>query len=258
MYYLFKGRLIDLENVGHKAFGKSLNSTYLREEVKIPVPPLDIQIRIIEQCKKIDEEYRNTRMTIELYRQEIEKIFDDLDVIARISGGGQKLRLDDSARFILSIGKRVLSNQIIQDGKIPVISANVFDPFGYVDELLIDDFSMPSVLWGIDGDWMTRYFPEDNAFYPTDHCGVLRCKTNEVNPVYLAHLLEIEGKKLGFSRSFRASLDRVQSISIWVPSRQKQDEKINEIQKIQEKINDLELQLKSEQERIRKVFIDNI
>ena len=117
---------------------------------------------------------------------------------------------------------------------------------------------MPSVLWGIDGDWMTRYFPEDNAFYPTDHCGVLRCKTNEVNPVYLAHLLEIEGKKLGFSRSFRASLDRVQSISIWVPSRQKQDEKINEIQKIQEKINDLELQLKSEQERIRKVFIDNI
>lgn len=172
--------------------------------------------------------------------------------------GGQKLRLDDSARFILSIGKRVLSNQIIQDGKIPVVSANVFDPFGYVDELLIDDFSMPSVLWGIDGDWMTRYFPEDNAFYPTDHCGVLRCKTNEVNPVYLAHLLEIEGKKLGFSRSFRASLDRVQSISIWVPSRQKQDEKINEIQKIQEKINDLELQLKSEQERIRKVFIDNI
>ena len=92
LYYLFKGRLIDLENVGHKAFGKSLNSTYLREEVKIPVPPLDIQIGIIEQCKKIDEEYRNTRMTIEQYRQEIEKIFNDLDVIARIYGGGAKTK----------------------------------------------------------------------------------------------------------------------------------------------------------------------
>lgn len=90
LYYLFKGRLIDLENVGHKAFGKSLNSTYLREDVKIPIPPIDIQNRIIEQCKMIDEEYQNTRMTIELYRKEIEGIFADLDVISRVSGGGAK------------------------------------------------------------------------------------------------------------------------------------------------------------------------
>ena len=258
LYYLFKGRLIDLENVGHKAFGKSLNSTYLREEVKIPVPPIDIQMKIIDQCKKIDKEYQNTRMTIELYRKEIEEIFADLDVISRNSGGGQRLRLDDSDRFYLAIGKRVLSSQITPEGKISVISANVFDPFGYIDELLIKDFSVPSVLWGIDGDWMTRFVPEGIEFYPTDHCGVLRCKTQEVNPVYLAHLLEIEGRKLGFSRSFRASLDRIQGISILVPNRRIQDEKIEQIREIQTKINELEKYLESEQEKIKKVFIEQI
>ena len=113
-------------------------------------------------------------------------------------------------------------------------------------------------MWGIDGDWMTRFVPEGIEFYPTDHCGVLRCKTQEVNPVYLAHLLEIEGRKLGFSRSFRASLDRIQGISILVPNRRIQDEKIEQIREIQTKINELEKYLESEQEKIKKVFIEQI
>ena len=90
-------------------------------------------------------------------------------------------------------------------------------PFGFIDKLLITDFSVPSVLWGIDGDWMTSYLPSDMPFYPTDHCGVLRCKNSEVNPRYLAHILEVEGRKMGFSRSYRASIDRVHGIAFTVP-----------------------------------------
>ena len=91
--------------------------------------------------------------------------------------------------FDVSIGKRVLNSQLSESGAIPVFSANVVEPFGYIDDLLIDDFSIPSVLWGIDGDWMTSYVPENKEFYPTDHCGVLRCKTSAINPRYLSHIL---------------------------------------------------------------------
>ncbi len=84
LFALFSGKLIDLENVGDKAFGKSLNSTYLKKEVKIPVPPLDIQKKIVDECAKIDEEYNNTRMTIEEYQAKIEKLFDDLEVILKV------------------------------------------------------------------------------------------------------------------------------------------------------------------------------
>lgn len=109
--------------------------------------------------------------------------------------GGYRLSLSDTEKFSVAIGKRVLDKELVSDGSIPVYSANVAAPFGFIDKLLITDFSAPSVLWGIDGDWMTSYLPSDMPFYPTDHCGVLRCKTSEVNPRYLAHLLEVEGGK---------------------------------------------------------------
>ena len=83
---LFKGKLIDLERVGNKAFGKSLNSTYLKEEVKIPIPPKPVQQQIIDECAKVDKEYETTRMSIETYRQKIEDLFSELDVANR--GGG--------------------------------------------------------------------------------------------------------------------------------------------------------------------------
>jgi len=240
LYYLFKGKLIDLERVGNKAFGKSLNSTYLREEVRIPVPPVPVQQQIIDECAKIDKEYETTRMSIEAYKQKIEDLFAELDVANR---GGYRLSLADPDKFDVSIGKRVLNKQLVPDGTVPVYSANVTEPFGYIDELLITDFSVPSVLWGIDGDWMTSYIPADSEFYPTDHCGVLRCKASEVNPRYMVHILETEGKKMGFSRSYRASIDRVQGISFTVPDRAKQDEVIAEIEAIEEKIREAEIKL---------------
>ncbi len=83
IYYLFKSRLIDLESVGSKAFGKSLNSAYLREEVKIPVPPKSVQEQIIDKCAIVDKEYETTRMSIETYRKKIEELFARLDVANR-------------------------------------------------------------------------------------------------------------------------------------------------------------------------------
>lgn len=74
---------------------------------------------------------------------------------------------------------------------------------------------------------------EESAFYPTDHCGVVRCQTTAVHPRYLAHILDAEGKKLGFSRSFRASIDRVQGIAFSVPDRARQDAAVAEVEAIE-------------------------
>ena len=159
--------------------------------------------------------------------------------------GGYRLSLSDSEKFETSIGKRVLNKKLVADGNIPVYSANVIEPFGYTDELLITDFSAPSILWGIDGDWMTNYIPEDTVFYPTDHCGVLRCKTTEVNPRYMVHILDVEGRKMGFSRAYRASIDRVQGITFSVPDRDIQDKTISKIMQLEEQISEAEKKLET-------------
>lgn len=140
----------------------------------------------------------------------------------------------------MSIGKRVLNSELVADGTIPVFSANVFEPFGYTDKLLIKDFSVDSVLWGIDGDWMVNLYQKDKSFYPTDHCGVLRVLTDKAHPRYVARILEVEGRQKGFSRSYRASIDRVEGISFNVPDIEIQKEFIDKIIVLEQEISKLE------------------
>ena len=50
--------------------------------------------------------------------------------------------------------KRVLKKDLPQlNGDIPLYSANVFQPFGFVKESTIDSFDYNYVLWGIDGEF---------------------------------------------------------------------------------------------------------
>ncbi len=56
--------------------------------IKIPLPPIEIQKQIIEECAKVDQEYNNSRMSIEEYRRKIMQVFENLQVI-----GGKALIL---------------------------------------------------------------------------------------------------------------------------------------------------------------------
>lgn len=212
LFHLFNSKLINLENVSGKAFGKSLNSTYLKEEVCIPIPPIKDQEEVIKGCAEIDKEFETTRMTIETYRQKIAEVFERLKVADTSNWGGVKLL--DNQTFTITIGKRVLSNEVNDAYNIPVYSANVKEPFGMIDKLLIEDFTKGSVLWGIDGDWMVNYIPAGVPFYPTDHCGVLRVDETKMNPHFVMFMLDMAGQQAAFNRSNRASVDRIKSLSI--------------------------------------------
>ena len=158
--------------------------------------------------------------------------------------------LDDSKNFELSIGNRVLSSDIVEDGTIPVYSANVFEEFGRINKKLLTDFSIPSIIWGIDGDWMVNYIPEGKEFYPTDHCGVLRVKTDKILPLYMLYALKSEGDSERFSRSNRASIQKISTLRIQIPSLDIQKE-------IVENLTYIDKQIKFENEKLAK-FDKNI
>ena len=141
--------------------------------------------------------------------------------------------------FRLSIGNRVLQEDLTDTG-VPVYSSNVFEPMGLIDEKLIDNFEDEYIVWGIDGDWMVNIFPKGYEFYPTDHCGVMQVDKNIINPRYMAYLLKKEGARFGFSRTYRASLDRIKNISIKVPHIKTQNEKMREVENLEKKIRKLE------------------
>ncbi len=87
----------------------------------------------------------------------------------------KEISLKDKEYFELFIGKRVLKRQIFRSkGKIPVYSANVFKPFGYLEKGNIEDFSHDYVLWGIDGNFEFNIIKKGIKFATTDHCGAIK------------------------------------------------------------------------------------
>lgn len=205
---------------------------------QIPLPPLEIQQKIVSEIEVLEQKENKAKEEIENSKNKIETLFNDVFAKSKTN-----LRLSDNTIFDVSIGKRLLKSEILPKGNYPVFSANVFEPFGYINRLLIKDFSVPSVLWGIDGDWLVNYYPKDKPFYPTDHCGVLRVKNNVINERYLAFVLEKEGKSFEFSRTKRASIDKIQNIKIPVPPLSEQQKIVSEIEKIESKIAALEKEI---------------
>jgi len=126
--------------------------------------------------------------------------------------------LDDGQLFELSIGKRLLKKDYFNSsGSIPAYSANVFDPFVFVETSNITDFSTPFVIWGIDGDFRFSVIEPNSVFATTDHCGAIRIKNSQIDPHYLACVLEQVKHMYGFDRGLRASLTNMKRIEVSIP-----------------------------------------
>lgn len=184
-------------------------------ELKIPLPPKNIQQDIVAECEAVDQAVSSARTDIDLANKSIEQAFKQATESAT-----REVKLNNPDLFDIFIGKRVLKSEITSDNSgIPVYSANVLQPFGYTKNEFIKDFKSASVLWGIDGDWLVNVIPAHTPFYPTDHCGVLRVKAGaNIHPRYLAMALEQEGQRVRFSRSNRAKTEAIKSLKLFIPS----------------------------------------
>lgn len=130
----------------------------------------------------------------------------------------KKVSLSDKALFTLSLGKRLLKKDFITaKGDIPVYSANVFEPFVYTDKSNITDFSKAYVLWGIDGEFSFNVMERGTIFASTDHCGTIKILDDQIDPYYLAYIMEETRHKYGFDRGLRASLTNMKAFNIDIP-----------------------------------------
>lgn len=211
----------------------------------IPLPPTNVQENIIQECDTVDNEVEEARQQIAKLELQIKHVFS---VATR--NATKTLRLSDSKLFNLLIGRRVVSNEIVQNGQYKVVSANVHDEFGRINHSVLDDFSIPSVLWGIDGDWMVNYIEKDILFAPTDHCGVIRVlDETEIIPKYLTYPLLKAGEQERFSRANRASTERIRALSITVPDIDTQKDVVTTVLKCEAKIAEAQAVINSSAER---------
>ncbi|EAH4940406.1 restriction endonuclease [Campylobacter coli] len=252
---------------------------------KIPLPPLEIQKQIVAECEKVEEQYNTLSLSIKEYQNlikamlqkcgiiednqeyELNSILDKINNLCKINLDSEFLSSFNKTIkeyalsnpiFKLSIGKRVLNNELLENGQIPVYSANVLEVFGFVNKEILQDYDNDSVLWGIDGDWMVGFIPKNKKFYPTDHCGVLRVDDTKINAKYISFILNEAGKKQGFSRKLRASIDRIKALRVKLPSLEFQEQIADIIDKIEKKINEYKIELdrlEKEKEKILQKYL---
>ncbi|MBQ3740884.1 MAG: N-6 DNA methylase, partial [Prevotella sp.] len=180
-----------------------------------------------------------------------------LSLVKPITSQYPLMRLDNEDLFTLQIGNRVLNSELVENGKIPVYSANVREIFGFVNKQNLTEFEKPSVLWGIDGDWLVNYIPANTVFYPTDHCGVLRVNSKEINPYYVCMAMNIVGKVNHFSRSFRASIERVKGMELPIPPLKIQDKVAKECSLVDMEYNSSRMSMEEYRKKIEDVFKKN-
>jgi type I restriction enzyme M protein len=234
--------------------GSNINNlSSVINEIQIPIPPLEVQQKIVAEIEQLEKQEVDLKEKIENGKEQIELIFSD-----SINKANIVYRLSDNDTFDISIGKRVIGADLLEKGTIPVYSANVFEPFGYIDKNLLSNFDVPSVLWGIDGDWQVNYIPANKPFYPTDHCGVIRLKSNEITLKYLAWILNKEGGNQKFSRTIRASIDRIAGLKIKVPPLSEQQKIVCKVEKTEAYIQNMQKeleQLSTQKELVLKKYL---
>lgn len=233
--YIMEG--IDVVNEG--ATTPQLSVPKVRQ-YKLPNAPIDVQKKIVSECSKAEEQYQKCIDNISRLKDEMNAILEESH-----SKATTDLRLDNEQVFNLSIGRRVLKSELKKDGAYEVFSVNVFEPFGRIGSSLLTDFSKPSVLWGIDGDWMVNYLQTDRPFYPTDHCGVIKVlDENVILPKYLVYPLLKAGEHERFSRANRASTERIKALTIRIPSIDIQKNTVTKVIEIENEINTLKQKMK--------------
>lgn len=131
-----------------------------------------------------------------------------------------EVSLGNKELFFLFIGERVLTPDVSADSTLlPVYSANVHKPMGYIEfkDGHQKDFSTPTVLWGIDGNFDFNIIPIGQPFDTTDHCGAIKVLNKTILPEYILYALHLRRIDENYERSFRASLSNMREFTLKIP-----------------------------------------
>ncbi|MCX5633671.1 MAG: restriction endonuclease subunit S [Phycisphaerae bacterium] len=130
----------------------------------------------------------------------------------------KEISLIDKDIFEIFIGERVLKRDVFNSsGKIPLFSANVFEPFGFLEKSNIENFDHDYLLWGIDGKFEFNIMKKGKIFATTDHCGCIKILDNRIVADYLLYQLRIKSHSLGFDRTLRPSLATMSKVIVSIP-----------------------------------------
>lgn len=87
LYYILNSPQIK-QLIASNSSGSNINNLSNQiGNIKVPLPPIEIQRQIVQECDEVEKEYNTTRMSIEAYRSKIQDLFSELDILSSNRGG---------------------------------------------------------------------------------------------------------------------------------------------------------------------------
>lgn len=180
------------------------------QEEKIKLGLEDTRVKVSK--KELDRLLTGLQSAIE----ELETVYTDSKTAPIAT---RDVALGDSSLFRLFIGKRVVKRELSMiSGDIPLYSANVFEPFGWIKTSNVNGFDHPTILWAIDGNFDFNLIQQGEVFATTDHCGAIQILDPMLIPEYVLYALVAKAREESFNRSFRASLHNMSRFKIAIPA----------------------------------------
>jgi N-6 DNA methylase len=238
LHCFFSAGGLNHSTVGNKAFGKSLNKSYLENDVQIPLPPIEIQQAIVDECAKVDEEYESSRMSIEEYRERISNVFKELEIVKEGKRGGVILVIKELAhihneKILLSsvpIGSYISTDNMLQD-KAGVVAYDGIPTIDKVTSYKVNDILISNIR-----PYLKKIWKADKDGGCSNDVIVLRLDSDKVKAQYLYYCLSqdaffdymmlwAKGVKMP-----RGDKKQMMNYSIPVPPLQDQERVIREIE----------------------------
>ena len=200
------------------------------ENIKTPMPPLDIQKQIVLECELVDDEYNRSRVSIEENKRKILKLFEEL----QNKSGIEYKELQSLLIEIKGNKTNIAENKIESRGKYPVITQESDRLVaGYTDEEnVIDD--LPLIVFG-DHSCTFKYvdFPFVRG---ADGTQLLKVNSKFVIPMFLyEYLLTIQLENAGKYERHYKYLKRVK---VPIPPITDQQQVVSEIETYEQKISE--------------------
>jgi restriction endonuclease S subunit len=197
-------------------------------DIKIPLPPVEIQQRIIEKIKEIENEEKKEKQSLVEVSKKIIDLFNS----------GEKVKVSDV--ITLEYGFALPKRDRIK-GKFPVVGANGID--GYHNEYMIES---PAVIVGRKGSAGKVNWIDENCT-PIDTTFYVKTKPEKVILKFIYYVLKFSNLEKLSSGIGTPGLKRddAYNVQIHVPEITKQKKIIAEVEELEVKIKSSESYLKS-------------
>ncbi|MBJ6610088.1 MAG: restriction endonuclease subunit S [Candidatus Thiothrix moscowensis] len=194
LYYVLKQ---EIEQFKRNAYGSKFDAITTRtfNDIKIPVPPLEVQQQIVQECEAVDKESESSHLAVENAKNEIDSVIRSVsapmkklsEITSKIGSGATPRGGEASYK---KTGITLIRSQNIYDDHFKK------DGLAFIDEeqaKLLDNVTVESgdVLFNITGASVARCFRINDKYLPArvnQHVAIIR-PTEAVLPQYLHHIL---------------------------------------------------------------------